>query len=85
MIALGVGTPAPQDWDPDPNVVAKPTRRKFTAKYKFRVLEETDRFPCRGAVPRPLGRPNGRELYPIVTKSPDFGQPGILLLVCKSD
>ena len=27
---------------PDPEVVAKPTRRRFTAEYKLRILRETD-------------------------------------------
>ena len=28
---------------PDPEVVAKPKRRRFTAEYRLRVLEEADR------------------------------------------
>jgi hypothetical protein len=28
---------------PDPEVVAKPTRRQFTAAYRLRILEEADR------------------------------------------
>ena len=37
---------------PDPEVVAKPKRRQFTAEYRLRVLEEADRctrpgFPAR--------------------------------------
>ncbi len=32
---------------PDPEVVAKPKRRRFTADYRFRMLEEADR--CTGA------------------------------------
>jgi len=31
----------------DPEVVAKPKRRRFTAEYRLRILEETDR--CTGA------------------------------------
>lgn len=30
---------------PDPQVVAKPTRRKFSAEYQLRILEELDRCP----------------------------------------
>ena len=32
---------------PDPEVVAKPKRRRFTAEYRLRILEEADR--CTGA------------------------------------
>ncbi len=32
---------------PDPEVLAKPKRRRFTAEYRLRILEETDR--CTGA------------------------------------
>ncbi len=32
---------------PDPEVVAKPKRRRFTAEYRLRILEEADR--CAGA------------------------------------
>ncbi len=32
---------------PDPEVLAKPKRRRFTAEYRLRILEEVDR--CRGA------------------------------------
>ena len=28
---------------PDPEVVAKPKRRQFTAEYRLRILEEADR------------------------------------------
>ena len=28
---------------PDPEVVAKPTRRRFSAEYRLRILEEADR------------------------------------------
>ncbi len=27
---------------PDPEVVAKPTRRQFTAEYRLRIVEEAD-------------------------------------------
>ena len=35
---------------PDPEVVAKPTQREFTAEYRLRILEEADRCtrPWRG-------------------------------------
>ena len=58
MIGMGVGAPAlggeersdeapragvaERSRAPDPEVVAKPTRRRFTAAYKLRILEETD-------------------------------------------
>lgn len=42
---------------PDPEVEAKPTRRKFTAAYRLRILEEADR--CRG--PGEIGRLLRRE------------------------
>ncbi|MCP4003227.1 MAG: transposase [bacterium] len=32
---------------PDPQVIAKPKRRRFTAEYRLRILEEADR--CTGA------------------------------------
>ncbi len=41
---------------PDPEVVAKPTRRKFTAEYKLRILEEADRCFEPGEVGRILRR-----------------------------
>ena len=40
----------------DPEVVAKPTRRQFTAEYKFRILEETDRCSEPGEVGRIVRR-----------------------------
>ena len=46
----GVGAP------PDPEVVAKPKRRQFTAAYRLRVLEEADRCTEPGAVGRLLRR-----------------------------
>ena len=58
MIGMGVSAPAlgasslrssppragvaERNRAPDPEVVAKPTRRQFTAAYKLRILEETD-------------------------------------------
>ena len=41
---------------PDPEVVAKPTRRQFTAAYRLRILEEADRCTELGEVGRLLRR-----------------------------
>ncbi len=41
---------------PDPEVVAKPTRRKFTAQYRLRILREADRCSRPGEVGRILRR-----------------------------
>lgn len=41
---------------PDPEVVAKARRRKFTAKYKLRILEEADRCTERGQIGELLRR-----------------------------
>ena len=49
------GAPAPRT-APDPEVVAKPKRRQFTAAYRLRVLEEADRCPESGEVGRLLRR-----------------------------
>ena len=38
--STGVNTPRPA---PDPEVVAKPKRRQFTAAYRLRILEEAER------------------------------------------
>ena len=35
---------------PDPEVVAKPKRRQFTAEYRLRILEEADRCTQPGEV-----------------------------------
>ena len=41
---MGAPSPKPQDaMSPDPEVVAKPARRRFTADYKLRILREADR------------------------------------------
>ena len=40
MEAAEVGEERPS---PDPEVVAKPTRRQFTAEYRLRIVEEADR------------------------------------------
>ena len=41
---------------PDPEVVATPTRRQFTAEYRVRILEEADRCTRPGEVGRLLRR-----------------------------
>ena len=41
---------------PDPEVVAKPTRRQFSAEYRLRILEEADRCTQPGEVGRLLRR-----------------------------
>ena len=41
---------------PDPEVVAKPKRRQFTAQYRLRILEEADRCTRPGEVGRLLRR-----------------------------
>ncbi len=41
---------------PNPEVEAKPTRRKFTAAYRLRILEEADRCQSPGEVGRLLRR-----------------------------
>jgi hypothetical protein len=43
-LSAGAGTPSGL---PDPEVVAKPKRRRFTAEYRLRILEEAGR--CAGA------------------------------------
>ncbi len=41
---------------PDPEVVAKPTRRQFSAEYRLRILEQADRCTEPGEVGRLLRR-----------------------------
>jgi transposase len=41
---------------PDPEVVAKPKRRRFTAEYRLRILEEADRCAGTGEVGQLLRR-----------------------------
>ena len=41
---------------PDPEVVAKPKRRQFSAQYRLRILEEAERCTQRGEVGRLLRR-----------------------------
>jgi transposase len=41
---------------PDPEVEAKPKRRKFTAAYRLRILEETDRCQNPGEIGQLLRR-----------------------------
>jgi transposase-like protein len=43
-------TPSPQRPSPDPEVPAKAKRRRFSAKYKRRILEEIDRCTTKGQV-----------------------------------
>ena len=50
------GSPAPTE--PDPEVVAKATRRRFTAAYKLRIVEEAEQ--CAGE-PGAIGRLLRRE------------------------
>ena len=51
--SAGTGTrPAP----PDPEVVAKPKRRRFTAEYRLRIVEEADQCTQPGEVGRLLRR-----------------------------
>ena len=63
--ALGVSslrssTPRAEDHQersaPDPEVVAKPTRRQFSAEYRLRIVEEADRCTRPGEVGRMLRR-----------------------------
>ncbi len=49
------GSP-PASAAPEPEVLAKPKRRQFTAKYRLRILEEADRCTEPGAVGRLLRR-----------------------------
>ena len=51
--APGAGRPRP---GPDPEVVAKPKRRQFSAEYRLRILEEADRCARPGEVGRLLRR-----------------------------
>ena len=48
--SAGAGSP------PDPEVVAKPQRRRFTAEYRLRILEEADRCTQPGEVGQLLRR-----------------------------
>ena len=48
---VGQGRPAP-----DPEVVAKPMRRQFTAEYRLRIVEEANRCTRPGEVGRLLRR-----------------------------
>ena len=53
--APGAGAPA-GGVVPDAEVLAKPTRRQFTAEYRLRILEEADRCAGHGEVGRLLRR-----------------------------
>ena len=48
--------PATRGHTPDPEVVAKPKRRKFTAQYRLRILEEAESCTQPGEVGRLLRR-----------------------------
>ena len=53
ILSAGAGArPAP----PDPEVVAKPKRRRFTAEYRLRIVEEADQCTQPGDVGRLLRR-----------------------------
>ncbi len=58
----GIGFPAPLEGKrsaaapPDPEVVDKPTRRRFAPSYKLRIVEEADRCTEPGEVGRLLRR-----------------------------
>ncbi len=54
MTLEGLGVPAPVG--PDPEVLAKPKRRRFTAEYRLRILEEVERCTESGEVGRVLRR-----------------------------
>jgi len=51
--SAGASTPPAR---PDPEVVAKPKRRRFTAEYRLRILEEADGCTDPGEVGRLLRR-----------------------------
>ncbi len=53
--APGAGS-APSGAVPDPEVLAKPTRRRFTAAYRLRIVEEADRCTEPGEIGRLLRR-----------------------------
>ena len=53
--APSAGASAPPT-PPGPEVVAKPTRRQFSAQYRLRILEEADRCTEPGEVGRLLRR-----------------------------
>jgi transposase-like protein len=53
--APSAGAHVPLD-RPDPEVVAKPKRRRFTAEYRLRILEEADRCAGDGEVGQLLRR-----------------------------
>ncbi len=54
MTLEGLGVSAPVG--PDPEVLAKPKRRRFTAEYRLRILEEVERCTESGEVGRVLRR-----------------------------
>ncbi len=54
--ATGAGNLPTPGVAPDPEVVAKPKRRRFTAEYRLRIVEEADRCTESGDVGRLLRR-----------------------------
>ena len=54
MTLDGLGAPALES--PDSEVLAKPKRRRFTAEYRLRILEEVERCTESGQVGRVLRR-----------------------------
>ncbi len=54
MTLDGLGAPGLES--PDPEVLAKPKRRRFTAEYRLRILEEVERCTESGEVGRVLRR-----------------------------
>jgi transposase-like protein len=55
MTLDGLGAPAPRG-EPDREVLAKPKRRRFTAEYRLRILEEVERCTGPGEVGQLLRR-----------------------------
>ena len=53
IMLRGADAPA---WGPDPEVVAKPARRRFSAKYRLRILKEADRCTQPGEIDGILDR-----------------------------
>ena len=60
---------------PDPEVVAKPKRRKFTAQYRLRILEEAEGCTQPGEVGRLLRREGVAPINPICRRNPSI--PGL--------
>lgn len=57
----GAAAGSPTSAEPDPEVVAKATRRRFTAAYKLRIVEEAEQCAGEpGAVGKLRCRPSSR-------------------------